>query len=84
MGKEKNWAEISAYTSSDSVGPDCGMEIKHGRDLSHVILTVSGEWFHSHEDVSRWFTKSVLIDLALWVRVSPGFGKTLAEAQYLP
>lgn len=43
MGKLKNRAEISAYTSSNSVGPDCGMEFKHGRDLSHVVLMVSEE-----------------------------------------
>lgn len=49
-----------------------------------MALVVSEEKIHSHEDVSRWFAKSVLTDLALWACVSLGFGKTLAEAQYFP
>lgn len=60
------------------------MEFNHGRDLSNVALVVSEEKIHSHEDVSRWFAKSVLTDLAPWACVNLGFGKTLAEAQYFP
>lgn len=60
------------------------MEFNHGRDLSNVALVVSEERIHSHEDVSRWFAKSVLTDLAPWACVSLGFGKTLAGAQCFP
>ncbi|KAF4788100.1 hypothetical protein TURU_163802 [Turdus rufiventris] len=51
----------------------CTMEFNHGRDLSNVALVVSEERIHSHEDVSRWFAKSVLTDLAPWACVSLGF-----------